>query len=88
METVGQRIKMLRERLRLSQADLAEKCGWGYQSRVGNYETGSRKVSVEVLKLDCEPEAGSFRKLQIRQGYGSAPGCVASTQDRAETGHP
>lgn len=47
METIGQRIKMLRERLRLSQADLAEKCGWGYQSRVGNYETGSRKVSVE-----------------------------------------
>ncbi|ENY4535764.1 LexA family protein [Salmonella enterica] len=47
METVGQRIKQLRERLRLSQADLAEKCGWEYQSRVGNYETGARKVSVE-----------------------------------------
>lgn len=47
METVGQRIKQLRERLKLSQAELAEKCGWEYQSRVGNYETGARKVSVE-----------------------------------------
>lgn len=47
METVGQRIKRLREDLKLSQAELAEKCGWGYQSRVGNYETGVRKVNVE-----------------------------------------
>ncbi|MFV1478465.1 MULTISPECIES: LexA family protein [Serratia] len=47
METVGQRIKRLRENLKLSQAELAEKCGWEYQSRVGNYETGARKVNVE-----------------------------------------
>ncbi|EAS6352178.1 helix-turn-helix domain-containing protein [Salmonella enterica] len=47
METVGQRIKHLREKLKLSQAELAAKCGWDYQSRVGNYETGARKVSVE-----------------------------------------
>ncbi|MDR5611249.1 MULTISPECIES: S24 family peptidase [unclassified Arsenophonus] len=47
METVGQRIKRIRETLKLSQSDLAEKCGWGYQSRIGNYETGARKVSVE-----------------------------------------
>ncbi len=47
METLGQRIKRLRENLKLSQADLAEKCGWEYQSRIGNYETGARKVSVE-----------------------------------------
>ncbi|MBT9431658.1 helix-turn-helix domain-containing protein [Candidatus Sodalis endolongispinus] len=47
MKTTGQRIKFLREKLNLSQAELADKCGWTYQSRVGNYETGSRKVSVE-----------------------------------------
>lgn len=47
METVGKRIKHMREKLKLSQADLAGKCGWEYQSRVGNYETGARKVSVE-----------------------------------------
>lgn len=47
VETIGQRIKRLREHLKLSQAELAEKCGWEYQSRVGNYETGARKVSVE-----------------------------------------
>ncbi|EKZ6360731.1 TPA: S24 family peptidase [Klebsiella aerogenes] len=47
METVGQRIKRLRERLKLSQAELAEKCGWGYQSRIGNYERDTRSISVE-----------------------------------------
>ncbi|CDG47865.1 LexA family protein [Serratia symbiotica] len=47
METVGQRIKRLREALKISQAELAARCGWASQSRIGNYETGSRKVKVE-----------------------------------------
>lgn len=47
METVGQRIKRLREALGISQAELATRCGWASQSRIGNYETDSRKVNVE-----------------------------------------
>ncbi|MGF2656458.1 LexA family protein [Serratia marcescens] len=47
METVGQRIKRLREALKISQAELANRCGWASQSRIGNYETDSRKVNVE-----------------------------------------
>lgn len=47
METVGQRIKRLREALKISQAELATRCGWASQSRIGNYETDSRKVNVE-----------------------------------------
>ena len=47
METIGQRIKRFREELSISQAELAQRCGWLSQSRIGNYETDSRKVSVE-----------------------------------------
>ncbi|MDC9591414.1 LexA family transcriptional regulator [Xenorhabdus sp. XENO-10] len=47
METIGQRIKRFRERLDISQTELAQRCGWGSQSRIGNYEANIRKVSVE-----------------------------------------
>ncbi|BET97665.1 helix-turn-helix domain-containing protein [Xenorhabdus sp. TCT-1] len=44
---IGARIKRLREQLGLSQAALAEHCGWSSQSRIGNYESGSRNVSAD-----------------------------------------
>ncbi len=31
----------------MSQAALAQRCGWASQSRVGNYESGTRKISAE-----------------------------------------
>lgn len=43
----GERLKALREKWGLSQAALAEKCGWASQSRVGNYEVGTRKISAD-----------------------------------------
>ncbi|WP_342585829.1 LexA family protein [Aeromonas hydrophila] len=43
----GERLKALREKEGLSQAALAEKCGWASQSRVGNYEVGARKISAD-----------------------------------------
>jgi SOS-response transcriptional repressor LexA len=43
----GERLKALREKEGLSQAALAEKCGWASQSRVGNYEVGVRKISAD-----------------------------------------
>lgn len=52
-ERVGQHIKHLRKLAGIkSQAQLAELCGWKSQSRVGNYEAGTRSVSAadaEVL---------------------------------------
>jgi SOS-response transcriptional repressor LexA len=57
-EIIGERIKSLREAKGLSQAKLANLCGWGAPSRLGNYELGTRKVSAddaltlaEVLKV-------------------------------------
>ena len=46
-EVRGERLKTLREKAGLSQAALAEKCGWASQSRVGNYEKGVRKIGAD-----------------------------------------
>ncbi|MCW2485748.1 LexA family transcriptional regulator [Candidatus Symbiopectobacterium sp. NZEC127] len=44
---IGNRLKRFREIAGMSQSALAERCGWASQSRVGNYESGSRKVSAD-----------------------------------------
>lgn len=55
-ETVGQRIRIAREYLsaerqqRISQADLAELCGWG-QTRIGNYERDIRNPNTEAIQV-------------------------------------
>lgn len=51
METLGQRIKRLRNAKRISQKALAEACGWESQSRIGNYESGTRTPSIADLLL-------------------------------------
>ncbi|QYX65449.1 helix-turn-helix transcriptional regulator [Shewanella putrefaciens] len=50
---VGQNIKRLRMNAGIkSQAELASLCGWKSQSRVGNYEAGTRAVSaIDAEKL-------------------------------------
>ena len=45
-ESLAQRIKRLRKEAGLSQAQLADACGWKSQSRVGNYEAGTREPSL------------------------------------------
>ena len=59
-EVRGERLKTLREKAGLSQAALAEKCGWASQSRVGNYEKGVRKIGADdaaimAAALDVHP---------------------------------
>ncbi|WP_368913481.1 helix-turn-helix domain-containing protein [Mixta calida] len=46
-DTVGARIRHLREQRGWSQSTLARYCGWISQSRIGNYETGARRVNVD-----------------------------------------
>ncbi|CAQ85220.1 MULTISPECIES: helix-turn-helix domain-containing protein [Photorhabdus] len=46
-ESIGARIKRLRNQQKMSQAALAELCGWASQSRIGNYESGIRNVSTD-----------------------------------------
>ncbi|WP_241639976.1 LexA family protein [Rosenbergiella epipactidis] len=50
-EVIGERIKSLRESKKISQAKLAQLCGWSAPSRLGNYELGTRKVSADDAVL-------------------------------------
>ncbi|WP_239688966.1 LexA family protein [Pseudomonas citronellolis] len=51
MNTLGERIAHYRKLKGLSQAKLAKACGWGSQSRVGNYELDIREPSLDDLEL-------------------------------------
>lgn len=51
MNTLGSRIKHFRKARRMSQAALADACGWSSQSRVGNYESDIRQPSLDDLDL-------------------------------------
>lgn len=50
MNNLGIRIKHLRKAKGLSQQALAEACGWASQSRIGNYEKGTRQPNLEDLE--------------------------------------
>lgn len=51
MKTLGQRIAFYRKAKKMSQAQLAEACGWASQSRIGNYEKDIREPSLADLGL-------------------------------------
>lgn len=53
-ETIGKRIKRLRTAAKMSQAQLAQACGWKSQSRVGNYEADSREPSFADIEAIAE----------------------------------
>jgi phage repressor protein C with HTH and peptisase S24 domain len=46
---IGQKIRQARKALKLSQEDLAERCGFEHQSRISGYETGKREPGLEEL---------------------------------------
>lgn len=70
-ETIGKRIKRLRTAAKMSQAQLAQACGWKSQSRVGNYEADSREPSfadieaiATALQIDKSQLLLDMRTLQ------------------------
>lgn len=44
--TIAARLKKAREEKGISQKKLADLCGW-VQSRIGNYESGSRNIGID-----------------------------------------
>lgn len=51
MDTLGSRIAHYRKMKGISQDKLAKACGWGSQSRIGNYEKDTREPSLDDLEL-------------------------------------
>ena len=69
--SIAARLKQAREQKGLSQAKLAELCGW-VQSRIGNYEAGRRSVGVDDA-------------MTIAQALGINPAEVIFGDDHAES---
>lgn len=82
-ETLGQRIKRLRIAAKLSQIELARRCGWSTQSRVGNYEQDNREPNLADLQLiasavgvelaDLLPSADRHHLAEAKGSYKIAP---------------
>src|SRR5690606_4748734 len=51
MNTLGQRIAHYSKKMGLSQEQLAERCGWAGQGRIGNYERDRREPNLADLRL-------------------------------------
>lgn len=73
-ESLAQRIKRLRKAVGLSQAELAEACGWKSQSRVGNYEAGTREPTLADIAVIAAALEVDESDLLIGLAPGSVPG--------------
>lgn len=63
MIKLGQRIATLRQEKGWSQRELAERCGWEGQSRVGNYERNVREPSLHDMDLIARALGISVKEL-------------------------
>jgi len=78
-ESLSQRIKRLRKATGMSQAQLADACGWKSQSRVGNYEAGTREPTL----ADIASIAAALGVDQSELLLSSPPPETPSTQPRS-----
>lgn len=78
-ESLSQRIKRLRKATGMSQAQLADACGWKSQSRVGNYEAGTREPTL----ADIASIASALGVDQSELLLNSPPPETPSTQPRS-----
>lgn len=75
-ESLALRIKRLRKAAGLSQAELAEACGWKSQSRVGNYEAGTREPTL----ADIATIANALSVKESDLLIGLAPNALAAVE--------
>lgn len=67
---IANRLKQLRKQKGLSQADLADACGWDHQSRISGYEREEREPSFKDLDAICkvfEITVAEFFEYQIKE---------------------
>ena len=64
---IGDRIKLLRKRLNMNQADFATPLGLR-QSTIGNYESGSRGISDATILAICREYGANEEWLRTGSG--------------------
>lgn len=69
--SIAARLKLIREQKGISQARLADLCGW-VQSRIGNYEAGRRSIGVDDA-------------ITISQALGISPAELMFGEDHTES---
>ena len=91
-ESIGKRIKRLRKIAQMSQAQLAEACGWKSQSRIGNYEADSREPSfadieamATALGIDKSQLLLDLREAPLEPGTGRS-GTAARAASEPDNG--
>ncbi|MFZ4835904.1 LexA family protein [Rouxiella sp. Mn2063] len=68
-ESIADRIKRIREAKSLTQGALAKLCGWASQSRIGNYESGTRSVSVDDASVIAKALGVNVTELLFGDQY-------------------
>lgn len=85
MTELAERIKRARKNAGKSQAQLAEACGWS-QSRVGNYEAGTREPSFADIELMAKALRVEKSELLLdTQNESTAPGQADDQAARPST---
>ena len=76
---IGDRIKLLRKRLNMNQADFATPLGLR-QSTIGNYESGSRGISDATILAICREYGANEEWLRTGSGemFAAIPAAVVS----------
>lgn len=81
---IGKRIRETRRAKGLSQADLARACGWKQQSRVSNYERGTREPDHADLRKIAAALGTSPAWLAYEEGVGSTIGGTSPVESEIE----
>ncbi|WP_096126826.1 LexA family protein [Pseudomonas syringae] len=87
-ESLGQRLQRLRNAAGKSQAALAKLCGWSSQSRVGNYESGTREPTLGDIELMAKALGVPYGVLLIGEDFAASKGSVSEPSNVAISDQP
>lgn len=71
-----------------SQAALAKLCGWSSQSRVGNYESGTREPTLGDIELMAKALGVPYGVLLIGEDFEASRPLVSETSNVGDTHQP
>ncbi len=87
-ESLGQRLQRLRNAAGKSQAALAKLCGWSSQSRVGNYESGTREPTLGDIEVMAKALGVPYGVLLIGEDFALSKGSISESSNVAMIPQP